>query len=85
MYIDNPTLEMMMGCLEGNNIQVVKSYLLKASKMFCSSLTACTATAAMYFSGEKQLIIKYIMDRYANMFGAYFVKYRTFCHRRLPM
>ena len=30
-----------------------------------------------YSSKEKQLIIKYVMDRYANMRGTYFVKYMS--------
>ena len=73
--VDNLSLEMMMGRPEGKSMQVVKLHLLKSSEVLLKFDGLCGN--GCYSSEEKQLLIKYIMDRYANMRGTYFVKYMS--------
>ena len=75
VFVDNLTLEMMVGHPEGNIIQFVKSYLLKSDEVMLKFDGLCGD--GCYSSEEKQLVIKYVMDRYANMRGTYFVKYMS--------
>ena len=46
-----------------------------AGRTFPDGLNLTSVTC--YSSEEKQLVIKYVMDRYANMRGTYFVKYMS--------
>ena len=75
IYVDNLTLEMMVGHPEGNIIQVIKTHLLKSGEVMLKFDGLCGE--GYYSSEEKQLVIKYVMDRYANMRGTYFVKYMS--------
>ena len=63
----------MVGHPEGNIIQVIKSHLLNSSEVMLKF--DGLYGDGCYSSEEKQLVIKYVMDRYANMRGTYFVKY----------
>ena len=50
----------------------MKSHLLKSGEVKLKFNGLCGDNS--YSSEEKQLILRYVMDRYANMRGTYFVK-----------
>jgi hypothetical protein len=76
VYLDNLTLEMLVGHPEGNIIQVIKSFILGSDIALKKINDLCSSDDEnVYSTEEKMLILKYIMDRYANMRGTYFVKF----------
>ena len=71
VYLDNLTLEMMMGHPEGNIIQVIKSYILGSDVALRKFDDLCIDDENQYSTEEKRLLLKYIMDHYANTRGTY--------------
>ena len=75
VYLDNLTLEMMIGHPEGNIIAVIKSHIL-GSKLALNKFAGLFGNEGhAYAKDERKLLLNYIMDRYANMRGTYFVKF----------
>ena len=75
VYLDNLTLEMLVGHPEGNIIQVIKSFILGSTIALKKIDNLCSDDENIYTIEERMHIFKYIMDRYANMRGTYFVKF----------
>jgi hypothetical protein len=75
VYLDNLTLEMLMGHPEGNIIQVIKSSILGSDLALQKFDRLCIDDEHQYSAEEKRLLLQYVMDRYANMRGTYFVKF----------
>ena len=65
---------MLVGHPEGNIIQVIKSFVLKCVIALKNSNDMCSDGENMCTAEETSLILKCIMDRYANIWGTYFVK-----------
>jgi len=75
VYLDNLTLEMLVGHPEGNIIQVIKSFVLGSDIALKQINDLCSDDENSCSIEDNMLILKYIMDRYANMRGTYFVKF----------
>ena len=64
-----------MGHPEGNIIQVIKSFVLGSDIALKIINDLCSHDENSCSIEDNMLILKYIMDRYANMRGTYFVKF----------
>ena len=77
VYLDNLTLEMMMAHADGDIIHVIKIKLLNSSIAKDRFAIICNNdnNYEPFSDGEMMSLLKYILERYANMRGSYFVKY----------
>ncbi|KAL9181669.1 hypothetical protein ACHAXT_012012 [Thalassiosira profunda] len=73
-YLANLNLEMMMAYVEGNLIHLIKTKILASDVVVDQFAKLCNEDGERD-ADEMQLLLSYIMDRYANMRGTYFVKY----------
>ena len=74
VYLDKLTLEILVGHHEGNIIQIIKSFILGSDIVLKKINGLYSNDENVYLTKETVLILKYIMDRYANIRGTYFVK-----------
>ena len=75
VYPDNLTLEIMMGHPEGNIIQLTISSILSFDLALQKFDRLCIDDEHKYSAKDKRLLLQYMMDRYANIRGTYFVTF----------
>lgn len=82
VYVSNLTLDMMMAHADGDVIGEIKSQVLQSATAVKKFMEVCNCTAnddedaAELFTDEEiKALLDYVMTRFANMRGAYFVKY----------
>jgi len=82
VYVSNLTLDMMMAHADGDVIGEIKSQVLQSETAICKFTKVCNCTAAddedaaePFTEEEVKALLDYVMTRFANMRGAYFVKF----------
>jgi len=77
VYLANLTLEMMMAYANGDIIYVIKTAILESEIAREKFMAVCNNddTTEVVNEEEAKLLMKYILERYANMRGSYFVKF----------
>ena len=79
-HVANLTLDMMMAYADGDIICEIKERILKSDAVKSKFAALCSTTDEATFSTEDtEKLLAYILDRYANMRGAYFVKHMRGC------
>ena len=73
-YLHNLTIEMITVCAHGNLINVIKNYLMDNKDIMVKFTTLCNNDSA-YNKIECQDLLRYILERYANMRGTYSAKH----------
>jgi len=77
VYLDNLTLDMMMAYADGDIIHAIKTAILDSEVAREKFMAICNNedTTERFSDDEAIKLMKYIMERYANMRGSYFVKH----------
>ena len=77
VYLFNLTLEMMMAHADGDIIHVIKTKMLDCPTTKGKFEAVCNNedNDVPFSNDEMRLLLKYVLERYANMRGSYFVKY----------
>jgi hypothetical protein len=70
-YLANPTLKMMMAYNDGDIISKIKFGIL----LHDDSRDRFSCLSGSDNKDDNRLLLAYIMERYANMWGTYFVKH----------
>lgn len=73
-YLANFNLEMMMAYVDGDLIHEIKMKMIESDVALAKFSSLCNKDESLN-TEEMQQIMKYIMERYANMRGTYFVKH----------
>jgi len=77
VYLENLNLNMMMAYCDGDIIHVIKVALVKDAVAFQKFREICNndENDEPFTDNEVKRLMQYVLDRYANMRGTYFVKY----------
>ena len=77
VYLENLNVKMMMAYSDGDIIHVIKIALVDNEEAFQKFGEICNndENDELFTDDELKSLLKYVLERYANMRGSYFVKY----------